>query len=215
MRRCWRWRRSGAKVLQTRSVEMAMNHRVPRAGAVELRRQARHAGRRRGRDRGKGSRQRHRLQPRRGEDHADRVADRPGVAAAIFGPLADANINVDMIVQNVSEDGNTTDLTFTVRKADLDRAVAVLEDGTSRDRLRRSWCPTPTWPRSRSSASACAAMPASPRRCSRRWPKGHQHPGDLHLGDQGQRADRRANTPSWPCARCTRPTGSTRPDHRR
>src|SRR6201999_1513603 len=42
------------------------------------------------------------------------IEDKPGVAAAIFGPLADANINVDMIVQNVSEDGKFTDLTFTV-----------------------------------------------------------------------------------------------------
>src|SRR4029077_9744204 len=42
------------------------------------------------------------------------VQDKPGVAAGIFGPLAEANINVDMIVQNVSADGNTTDLTFTV-----------------------------------------------------------------------------------------------------
>jgi aspartate kinase len=56
------------------------------------------------------------------------VADSPGVAAAIFGPLADANINVDMIVQNVSADGATTDLTFTVAKADLDRAVGVLAE---------------------------------------------------------------------------------------
>ncbi len=51
------------------------------------------------------------------------VADKPGVAAAIFGPLADAGINVDMIVQNVSADGRTTDLTFTVTEADLERAV--------------------------------------------------------------------------------------------
>src|SRR5262249_7594312 len=56
------------------------------------------------------------------------VADRPGVAAAIFGPLADARINVDMIVQNVSEDGKTTDITFTVTRADLERAVKVLKD---------------------------------------------------------------------------------------
>ncbi len=56
-----------------------------------------------------------------------RVADQPGVAAAIFGPLADASVNVDMIVQNVSADGKTTDLTFTVAKADLDRAVETLE----------------------------------------------------------------------------------------
>src|SRR5207249_9193632 len=46
------------------------------------------------------------------------VPDKPGVAAAIFGPLAEASINVDMIVQNVSPDGATTDLTFTVPAAD-------------------------------------------------------------------------------------------------
>ncbi|MDA1090293.1 MAG: aspartate kinase [Proteobacteria bacterium] len=56
-----------------------------------------------------------------------RVADRPGIAAAIFGPLAEASINVDMIVQNVSADGKATDLTFTVAKADLDRAVKTVE----------------------------------------------------------------------------------------
>ena len=43
-----------------------------------------------------------------------RVADKPGVAAGVFGPLAEANINVDMIVQNISEDGSLTDMTFTV-----------------------------------------------------------------------------------------------------
>jgi aspartate kinase len=55
-----------------------------------------------------------------------KVADKPGVAAQVFGPLADAHINVDMIVQNVSEDGRSTDLTFTVQSADLDRALEVL-----------------------------------------------------------------------------------------
>ena len=55
------------------------------------------------------------------------VADRPGVAAGIFGPLSDANVNVDMIVQNVSDDGKRTDMTFTVGKSDFDRAVNVLE----------------------------------------------------------------------------------------
>jgi aspartate kinase len=50
------------------------------------------------------------------------IEDKPGVAAAIFGPLADVNINVDMIVQNVSEDGKTTDLTFTVPASDYNRA---------------------------------------------------------------------------------------------
>jgi aspartate kinase len=55
-----------------------------------------------------------------------RVPDRPGVAAAIFGPLSAANVNVDMIVQNVSADG-TTDMTFTVGRADLKLAQSVLE----------------------------------------------------------------------------------------
>lgn len=62
-----------------------------------------------------------------------RVADRPGVAAAIFGPLAEGNINVDMIVQNISEDGSTTDMTFTVPSGDLPRALAILD--TNKDEL--------------------------------------------------------------------------------
>jgi aspartate kinase len=56
-----------------------------------------------------------------------RVADKPGVAAAVFGPLAAANINVDMIVQNISEDGTLTDLTFTVPTGDYERSQAVLQ----------------------------------------------------------------------------------------
>lgn len=56
-----------------------------------------------------------------------RVADRPGVSAAIFGPLAEAHINVDMIVQNISEDGTSTDMTFTIPSGDMDKALAALE----------------------------------------------------------------------------------------
>jgi aspartate kinase len=54
------------------------------------------------------------------------VPDKPGVAAAVFAPLADANVVVDMIVQNISPDGKTTDITFTVPSADYTRAMAVL-----------------------------------------------------------------------------------------
>ena len=54
------------------------------------------------------------------------VKDRPGVAGSIFGSLADTSINVDMIVQNVSENGETTDLTFTIGKTDLEPAVNLL-----------------------------------------------------------------------------------------
>ena len=122
----------GAKVLQTRSVEMAMNHRVrvqvlssfveappnsvPGTLVVdedEIVEKEVVSGIAYSRDEAKIT--------------LTRVSDRPGVAAAIFGPLADASINVDMIVQNVSEDGRTTDLTFTVTRADLDRAVSVLK----------------------------------------------------------------------------------------
>jgi aspartate kinase len=117
----------GAKVLQTRSVEMAMNHRVrvqvlssfsdtPGTLVVdedEIVEKRVVSGIAYSRDEAKIT--------------VQRVADRPGVAAAIFGPLADHAINVDMIVQNVSDDGRTTDLTFTVGRADLESAVSVLE----------------------------------------------------------------------------------------
>ncbi|HXZ01587.1 MAG TPA: aspartate kinase [Stellaceae bacterium] len=121
----------GAKVLQTRSVEMAMNHRVrvqvlssfndaPGTLVVdedEIVEQQVVSGIAYSRDEAKIT--------------LIRVPDRPGVAAAIFGPLAEHAINVDMIVQNISENGAFTDLTFTVGKADLDRAVKVLEERRS------------------------------------------------------------------------------------
>ncbi len=57
-----------------------------------------------------------------------RISDRPGAVAAIFGPLAAANINVDMIIQNIAKDKGETDVTFTVPLADLARAQALLEE---------------------------------------------------------------------------------------
>ncbi len=65
-----------------------------------------------------------------------KIEDKPGVAASIFVPLSEANINVDMIVQNISEDGRTTDLTFTVAASELERALKVLRD--RREALRYS-----------------------------------------------------------------------------
>ena len=62
------------------------------------------------------------------------VQDKPGVAAAIFGPLAESGINVDMIVQNISEDGRTTDITFTVPTADFERS-----HGADRGAEGRAW----------------------------------------------------------------------------
>jgi aspartate kinase len=116
----------GAKVLQIRSVEMAMKHHVrlqvlssfvdlPGTLVVdedEIVEQELVSGIAYSRDEAKIT--------------LIQVPDRPGVAASIFGPLADANINVDMIVQNASERGDATDLTFTVTKADLERAKKVL-----------------------------------------------------------------------------------------
>lgn len=56
-----------------------------------------------------------------------KVPDIPGVAAKIFGPLSDASVNVDMIVQNISANGNATDMTFTVPKSELARTLEVIE----------------------------------------------------------------------------------------
>lgn len=56
-----------------------------------------------------------------------RVPDKPGISAAIFGPLADHHINVDMIVQSISEDGSKTDMTFTLPDSDVEKALGVLE----------------------------------------------------------------------------------------
>jgi len=57
-----------------------------------------------------------------------RVPDRPGAVASIFAPLAEANINVDMIIQNVAKDKGETDVTFTAPQADLARTLAMLEE---------------------------------------------------------------------------------------
>ncbi|MEM0945644.1 MAG: ACT domain-containing protein, partial [Pseudomonadota bacterium] len=62
-----------------------------------------------------------------------KVPDRPGVAAAIFGPLASAGVNVDMIVQNIGGDG-ATDMTFSVSTNEVEKARAALED--ARDDIR-------------------------------------------------------------------------------
>ncbi|WP_207461982.1 aspartate kinase [Azospirillum sp. SYSU D00513] len=132
----------GAKVLQTRSVEMAMNHRVrvqvlssfeEAAGSAlpgtmvvdedEIVEKEVVSGIAYSRDEAKIT--------------LVGVPDSPGVAAGIFGPLTDAAVNVDMIVQNVSEDGKSTDLTFTVGRADIARAIKVLEDAKSELNYRR------------------------------------------------------------------------------
>jgi aspartate kinase len=56
------------------------------------------------------------------------VPDKPGVAYQILGPISEANIEVDMIVQNIAPDGATTDFTFTVNRGEFKKALAILED---------------------------------------------------------------------------------------
>jgi aspartate kinase len=96
------------------------------------------------------------------------VEDRPGIAAAIFGPLAEAGVNVDMIVQNISE-GGTTDMTFSCAVNEVKRAEKALSDAQDAARsTSRRWWRIPMSARCPSSASACGAMRAWRRRCSRR-----------------------------------------------
>ena len=56
------------------------------------------------------------------------VADKPGVAADIFEPLGKEQINIDMVIQNISQDGKTTDLTFTIKRDDLNKTIAVINN---------------------------------------------------------------------------------------
>lgn len=118
----------GAKVLQTRSVEMAMNHGVrlyvrssfaDSEGTLvcdedEIVEHQVVSGIAYSRDEAKIT--------------LVQVPDRPGVAAGIFGPLADENVNVDMIVQSTAADGALTDITFTVAKIDFERTTKMLTD---------------------------------------------------------------------------------------
>lgn len=123
----------GSKVLQTRSVELAMNYRVkvqvlstfddrPAASLPgtllvdeeDIVEKQRVTGIAYSRDEARVT--------------LVNVENKPGVSASIFGPLADKGINVDMIVQNVTEDGKSTDLTFTVGKSDLERALDIVQN---------------------------------------------------------------------------------------
>ena len=124
----------GAKVLQTRSVELAMRYKVrlrvlssfedndDNAGTLvcdeeDIMESKAVAGVAYSRDEAKMT--------------LLSVADRPGIAAAIFGPLADAGVNVDMIVQNISEDGRT-DMTFSLPVAQVPHAQKAIADAKER-----------------------------------------------------------------------------------
>jgi predicted amino acid-binding ACT domain protein len=98
------------------------------------------------------------------------VPDKPGIAYQILGAVADANIEVDVIIQNVSKDGKT-DFSFTVHRNDYARTIDLLKTRWCRRWARRKWRATPRSARSPSSASACAATWAWPARCSVACPK--------------------------------------------
>ena len=185
----------GAKVLQTRSVELAMVHRVP----VQVRSsfeppESCPAFGGNGPAPGTLVCDEEEILEQRvvsgiayAKDEAKvtlmRVADKPGVAARVFGPLAEANINVDMIVQNVSDDGRFTDMTFTVPASDLDRALNVLEDAKAQigysdlrgaDRYSKSLC------HRRWHEKSCGRRGANVQ-CSCR--KRYKYRGHLYLGN--------------------------------
>jgi aspartate kinase len=127
----------GAKVLQTRSVEMAMVHHVPvrvlstfdpdNGGTIlcdeeDIVEKNPVTGIACSRDEAKIT--------------LFRVPDTPGIAAAIFGPIADAGVNVDMIAQAESEDGRKTNMTFTTSRADLAKAVEAIEKNAGKLRYK-------------------------------------------------------------------------------
>jgi aspartate kinase len=128
----------GAKVLQTRSVELAMVYKVPLQvrSSFELPEAANQ-----NKPDGTGPGTIVCAEDKIVEQHVvsgiaysrdeakvsiRRVKDRPGVSASLFGPLAEADISVDMIVQNVSSDGETANITFTLSRKDLQKALKTL-----------------------------------------------------------------------------------------
>ena len=175
-RRCSRWRASGSKVLQIRSVEFAGKYKVklrvlssfddPESDAKgtlitfeedENMEQAIISGIAFNRDEAKIT--------------VMGVADRPGIAYAILGPIADANIDVDMIVQNIGASTATPTSRSPCNRNEYQQALDVLkrEQGQRRSARARSSATTRS-ARCRWSASACARTSASRRRCSRRSP---------------------------------------------
>ena len=144
----------GAKVLQVRSVELGMVHNMPVFVRSSFDKPedidphaAGHADLQRGGNHGKPRRHRHRLHQGRSPDFPAPDRGQARRMPRSSPPLADANINVDMIVQNVSEDGKTTDLTFTVPASDYNRARDTITASKARSAMPGSTAP-PTSPRS-------------------------------------------------------------------
>ena len=111
------------------------------------------------------------------------VADKPGVAAAIFMPLAEANIKVHMIIQVVSGDATTTDITFTVPAPEDERAVG-RSAAAGEDRLRQAAGRPGRGEDLGDRRRHALALRRRRARLQGAGRKGHQHPRDHHVGDQ-------------------------------
>ena len=212
--RCSRWPAPGSKVLALRSVEFARNHGVAAPRPVELHVGAGHVGHRRP-DEEPGRSMEDPIISGVVTDVSESkvtvlgVPDRPGISAALFEPLAAANVNVDMIVQNTSTEG-TTDISFTVpigrhgaspRRSSAGSPSEIGADGRDPRRRHRQGVAR----RRRHEVVAGHRRQDVPH--ARR--RGRQHRDDLdvddpHLGRRRQRA-----TSSGPPARCTRRSVST------
>ena len=207
----------GAKVLQTRSVELAMRYKVRLQVLLELH------GRARARivcDEEEIMESRVVSGVAHSRDEAKMtvigVPDRPGVAAALFGPLAAAGVNVDMIVQNIGADGRT-DMTFSCPVDEVPRALQAHrgDPGRGRHRLRQ--------PRRRRGGRQGLDRRHRHAQPGRRRPphvrgagaRRRQHQGHHHLRDQGVACSSIANIWNWRCRRSMMPSSWTRPVERR
>jgi len=119
------------------------------------------------------------------------VPDKPGIAYQILGPVSDANIDVDMIIQNVGVDG-TTDFSFTVHRTEFAKAMDILKNKVqphigARDVVGDNKAAKVSVVRRRH-AFACGHRQQDVPHAGGR---GHQHPDDFHLRDQDLRGHRR------------------------
>ena len=138
------------------------------------------------------------------------VPDKPGTAAKIFQPLSEANIVVDMIIQNISDAGRT-DLTFTVPRADLKRAVDLIKRAVPE--MAEQGIKTDDGHRQGLGRRRRHALARRRRLAHVRDPgaRGHQHPHDLDLRRSRSPSSSRPSTPSSRCACSTTASSSASP----
>ena len=189
----------GAKVLHTRSVEMAMKHHVPLIVLSSFTD----------------------AEGTRVVDEEDivenqvitgvaysrneakltvlEVPDRPGAVADVFAPIAEAGINVDMIVQNIAHDTGRTDVTFTVPASELERALAVLGEARAAAGHRRPAERQQRVQGERGRHRNAFARGRGDHDVPRFGRTRDQYPGDQHIRNQDQRPDRGGIYRGWRC----------------